>query len=160
MEFEEMLANLGGFRNLFATMRKSGMNVEKEVEDFLRKESGLFESVGFKVDKLGDGLAQLSFPYSQRIARRGGIVHGGVMIYAMDNVGGLCVMTQSHGVDQLTLELKVNFIQPLRKEPFTAIGKTVRVGGTTAVAEVEVRDGDQKTCAKGLGTWFIIKQKS
>jgi uncharacterized protein (TIGR00369 family) len=156
MSFEELLRSAGGFKGLFAKIRGEGMNVEAELERFLKSESGLFSLARFSVAKLGDGYAELSFPFSHAIARHGGIVHGGIISFALDNVGGIAVMTNNVGIDQVTLELKINFLEPLKKEPYTAKGFVLRHGRTTSVAECELRDGDGKLCAKALGTWYTI----
>lgn len=52
------------------------------------------------------------------------------------------------GVDQLTLKLKVNFLERLRKGPFVATGKVVRAGGSMAVAEGEVMDAEGQVYAR------------
>lgn len=88
------------------------------------------------------------------------MVHGGIIMYTLDNVCGIAVMTVNPGVDQLTMELKINFLEPLRKGPFRATGKVVRAGGTFAVAEGEVRDSEGTLCAKGMGTWYMIRKRA
>lgn len=123
-------------------------------------DSQLFGDVGFKVVKIRRGKAELSFQLSKMISRRGGIVHGGIIMYTLDNVCGIAVMTMNPGVDQLTMELKVNFLEPLKEGPFTAKGNVVRAGKTVAVAEGEISDSDGSLCAKSLGTWYMIRRKS
>jgi uncharacterized protein (TIGR00369 family) len=158
MNFEELLASSGGFKGLFELAKKNGLSPEKEIETFLREESGLFAIAGFSVEKLGDGYAELGFPYSKDISRHGGMVHGGVITYALDSVAGIAVMTQNRGVDQVTLEIKVNFLEPVRDSPFRAIGKVLREGRNVSVAEAEIRDRNGKLCAKGLATYFMISR--
>ena len=157
MSFEHSLDQAGSFRNLFAIARKGGADVQAEVQKAMTWNSELFRTVGYKIVKVGDGRAELSFPFSRTIARRGNIVHGGIVMYTLDNVCGIAVMTVNPGVDQVTMELKINFLEPLRKGPFKATGKVVRAGSTVAVAEGEVRDAEGKLCAKGMGTWYMIK---
>src|SRR5579862_2045874 len=156
MSFEEVLKSSGGFKGLFHVVRNQGLNVEYELEKFLVAESGLFSLAKITLTKVGDGYAELTFPYSQNVARHGGMVHGGIISFALDNVGGIAVMTNNTGIDQVTLELKINFLEPLRKEPFKAIGRVLRHGRSVSVAEAEMRDGDGKLCAKALGTWYTI----
>jgi uncharacterized protein (TIGR00369 family) len=159
MSFEEILRDKGGFKGLFATVRSQGLGVEKELEKFLRAESGLFSIANFSVTKVGDGVAELTFPFSQPVARHGGMVHGGIISYALDTVGGIAVMTKNSGIDQVTLELKINFLEPLTKEPYLARGEVLRHGRITSVAEAEVIDGNGKLCAKALGTWYMIHER-
>jgi uncharacterized protein (TIGR00369 family) len=159
MSFEDTLRNAGGFKGLLDQFRSQGLSVESELQRFLQAESGLFSIAKFSVSKLGDGLAELTFPFSPAVARHGGIVHGGIVSFALDNAGGLAVMTKNTGIDQVTLELKINFLEPLRKEPFIARGEVLRHGRITSVAEAELRDGDGRLCAKALGTWYMILKR-
>ena len=158
VSFDQLLGEAGSFRNLFSTARKRGFDVEAEVQKAMSMDSELFRIVGYTVEKVGDGEAALSFPYGPAVARRGGMVHGGVIMYTLDNVCGIAVMTVNSGVDQLTMELKVNFLEPLEKGPFTAAGRVIRAGKTVAVAEGEVRDAAGKLCAKSLGTWYMVRK--
>jgi uncharacterized protein (TIGR00369 family) len=160
VSFERLLDQAGSFRKLFAMARKGGADIQAEIQKAMSWDSELFRTVGFTVSKVGDGEAELIFPYSKPITRRGGIVHGGIIMYSLDNACGIAVMTVNPGVDQLTLELHVNFLAPLRKGPFRAVGKVVRAGGSVAVAEGELRDADGVLCAKSLGSWYMTKKRT
>jgi acyl-CoA thioesterase len=158
--FDQSLAKVGSYKKLFALARRQGVNVESELERAMAVESDLFTTVGFKVLKVGRGRVELSFPFSRAVARRGGIVHGGVVMYSLDNACGFAAMSINPGVDQRTMELKVNFLRPLKKGPFRAVGRVVRAGNSVAVVEGEVRDADGSLCAKSLGTWFLIRSRA
>jgi uncharacterized protein (TIGR00369 family) len=158
--FDRLLESIGSFEKLFEQGRDLGFNVEEQVERVFRADSKLFRIVGFKVLKMKGGVAELRFPYSKAITRRGGIVHGGVVLYTMDSACGMAVMTVNPGTDQLSLELNVSFLAPLRKGPFIAKGVVIRRGGSTAVAEGEIRDADGRLCAKSLGTFYLSGRKT
>lgn len=160
MSFEHLLDQAGSFKKLFAVARKGGADVQAEMQKAMTWDSELFRTVGYRIEKVGKGRAVLSFPFSREIARRGNMVHGGIVMYTLDNVCGIAVMTVNPGVDQLTMELKVNFVEPLRSGPFRATGKVLRAGGAVAVAEGEVKDGEGRLCAKGLGTWYMVKKRA
>jgi acyl-CoA thioesterase len=160
LSFDELLKRAGGFEQLFKEAREGGVNLEREVQRALRKDSLLFRTVGYTVLKMGDGMVEVSFPFSRAITRRGGIVHGGVTMYTLDTVCGLAVMTVNPGPDQLTLALSVDFLAPLRKGPFVARGTIIRAGGSTAVAEGEIRDANRQLCAKSLGTFYLTGKKT
>jgi len=159
MSIHELVESAGGFRNLFAELRNNGVDLEREVTNMLAKGNPIFGSSGFRVTRLLEGEASITFPISEQILRTGGIVHGGVIMYALDSALGLAVMTQNEGVNQFTLELKVNFLEQLKDGPFQVTGRVVRMGRNTAVAEGEVTDAAGKICAKALGTWFIIRSE-
>jgi len=159
MSFDDLLREVGSFRELFVLGRKQGVDIEAEVERAMAVDSDLFTIVGFKVVKVRSGRVELSFPYSRAVTRRGGMVHGGIVMYSLDNACGIAAMTVNPGTDQLTLELNVSFLRPLKKGPFRAIGKVVRAGNSVIVVEGEVRDAEEELCAKSLGSWFIVRQR-
>ena len=159
MSFEELLASSGGFKGLFEKMQKNGQKVEAEVENFFRGESGLFSLAKFSIVKIAPAFAELTFPFSEVVARHGGMVHGGIISFALDTAGGLSTMANNPGIDQVTMELTINFLKPLKKEPFRVIGRELRNGRTTAVAQAEVRDGNNELCAIALGTWYKLLKK-
>ena len=159
-DFDKLLQRVGSFERLFEQGRGMGFNVEEQVERIFRADSELFRTVGFKVLKMKEGVAELSFPYRKAITRRGGLIHGGVVLYTMDTACGMAVMTVNPGTDQLSLEINVSFLAPLRRGPFTARGVVIRRGGSTAVAEGEIRDADGQLCAKALGTFYLSGKKT
>jgi acyl-CoA thioesterase len=158
--FDALLERVGSFERLFEEGRKLGLDVEEQVERVFRADSELFRTVGFEVLKMREGVAELRFPYNKSITRRGGIVHGGVVLYTMDTACGMAVMTVNPGTDQLSLDINVSFLVPLRKGPFVARGVVIRKGRSTAVAEGEIRDSDGQLCAKALGTFYLSGRKS
>lgn len=145
-----------GFKKLFKKLREEGVNVESYLQEFLSKESGLYDFIGLKILELGEGYAKTTFPYKRELLRFGGMVHGGVVMTVIDNVAGLAIMTVNEKSNQVTVELKVNFLEPLIEGPFTCVGRVVRVGKRVAVAEGEVYDSKGKLCAKGIGTWYLF----
>jgi len=159
-DFDKILKSVGSFEELFKQGRELGFDVEEQVESVFRADSELFRIVGFKVLKMRGGVAELRFPYSKAITRRGGIVHGGVVLYTMDSACGMAVMTVNPGTDQLSLEINVSFLAPLRNGPFVAKGVVIRRGSSTAVAEGEIRDADGRLCAKSLGTFYLSGKRS
>ncbi len=75
----------------------------------------------------------------------------------MDFTGGIAVASINDGDDQVTQELKVNFLEPMYKGPFSCRASILRKGYTAVIVDIELRDADGKLGAKGLGTWYIIR---
>ena len=140
-------------------MRNQGLSVETELERFLQAESGLFSLAKFSVKKIGDGYAELTFPYSQEVARHGRIVHGGIISFALDNVGGIAVMTNNVGIDQVTLELKIEFSRATKKGTLHSNRSSSPTRTECFRCRSEMRDGDGRLCAKALGTWYMILER-
>ena len=158
--FARLLKRAGSYESLFEEGRKMGLNVEEHVEKVFRADCELFKVVGFEVLKMRGGVAELRFPYTKGITWRGGIVHGGIVLYTMDSACGMAVMTVNPGTDQLSLEINVSFLAPLRNGPKIAKGVVIRRGGSTALAEGEIRDADGMLCAKSLGTFYLRGTKT
>lgn len=129
--------------------------LEEELENIFRMP--LFEMIGLKVEKAGNGRCELSLGLAKEGTRQGEMMHGGITMFALDNAASMAVMTVNGGVSQSTLELKVNFLSPASNPPFRALGEVIKIGRSTAVAEARLFDAGDKVCAMALGTWFIIQ---
>jgi acyl-CoA thioesterase len=154
MSLQDLVERAGSFKALFDQLRAAGADIEEQVQQALESER-LFKYVGFSVEKIDEGIVRMSFPFSENITRRGGIVHGGVVTTALDNACGVAVMTVNPGKNQVTVELKVNFLEKLTDGPFQVLGRVIRSGKTAMVAEGEIRDSKDRLCAKGIGTWLV-----
>jgi acyl-CoA thioesterase len=153
MSLQDLVERTGSFKALFDQLKATGVDVEKQVQQAFENER-LFKYVGFNIEKIDEGFVQMSFPFSENITRRGGMVHGGVVTIALDNACGLAVMTVNSGKNQVTMELKINFLERLTDGPFHVLGRVIRSGKTAIVAEGEIRDSKDRLCAKGIGTWL------
>ena len=119
----------------------------------------LFKLLEPKIVLVEPGRAVIEIPYKQELTRVGGVIHGGIIMTAIDITGGLAVLTVNDGTDQVTQELKINFLEPMYKGPFRVEGRVVRKGGTIVVVQIEFRDADGKLGAIALGSWVILKKK-
>lgn len=155
MSFHSIVEKAGSFKALFDSLKATGANVEKQVQEAFEHDR-IFRHIDFSVDRVESGNVQLSFPLSDKVTRWGGMVHGGVVMTAIDNACGLAAMTVNPGKDQVTMELKVNFLEQLTDGPFRVHGKVIRRGRTAIVAEGEIRDSKGTLCAKGIGTWLVL----
>ena len=57
-----------------------------------------------------------------------------------------------------TLEIKVNYVRPIKSDsgPLRAIGTVVHMGGKTATAEARLLDGEGRLCAHGTTTCMLF----
>lgn len=126
--------------------------------DLISKEP-VFSFLEARVVEIKEGYAKISMPYKPELTRRGGVINGGIIMTIMDFTGGLATATVNDGKDQVTQELKVNFLEPMSKGPFTCEGKVIRKGKNTVVVEIKFFDSENRLGAIGLGTWFIMRDK-
>ena len=155
--WDRLIREYGGFKGVFDRFKDNKREMIEILNKYFIGVEPVYQYIGIKIVDFGEGYSRIEFPKSPKIMRWGGIVNGGVIMTAIDLAIGLAVMTVNEGYNQYTAELKINFLQPLKEGPFTSIGKVIRKGRTLVVGEAEVLDSQGKLCAKGLGTWFIVK---
>ncbi len=134
---------------------------EVDLEEFnrlLKEISSFSRFVGTRFIKIEKGYAELIFEYKPELTRSGGILHGGTIMGVLDEVSGIAAATVNPGDEQVTIELKINFMRPLSKDnsPYKAVGKVLRAGKTTIVVQGIIYDRDGNPSAASLGTWYIL----
>ena len=70
--------------------------LEEELENIFRMP--LFEIIGLKVEKAGNGRCELSLGLAKEGTRQGEMMHGGITMFALDNAASMAVMTVNGGV--------------------------------------------------------------
>ncbi|WP_252900658.1 PaaI family thioesterase [Vulcanisaeta sp. JCM 14467] len=149
--WDELIKAVGpvsSIRDLFLKARSAGLNVAELMNNYLRSEP-LFNFIGLEFVEVGDGFVRAVFPYKREILRKGGMVHGGVIMTVIDTVLGTAVMTVNDGVDQYTAELKVHFLEPLINGPFTVEGRVIRLVGTWPL--------QRPTCTMQIGNYAQLE---
>jgi uncharacterized domain 1 len=153
---QSIVKEMGGLKNVIAKAKEMGINIVEILNNEIKKEE-LYKLIGVEILEINEGSAKLIFPYSEKILRRNGMVNGGIIMSVIDLAIGTAVLTVNEGVDQVTAELKINFLEALRKGPFVCEAKVIRAGKTLVVGEAEIYDADRKICTKAIGTWYIIR---
>ncbi|KQB34411.1 PaaI family thioesterase [Acidiplasma aeolicum] len=119
----------------------------------------VFSYLGLEITKVEEGHCEMSMPYSERITRAGMVLNGGMMMAAADFIGGLTAMTVNNGSDQVTQELKINFLNPMHRGPFRLVSDVIKAGHKSVVIEIKLYDADGTMGIIGLGTWYIIHDR-
>ncbi|MEP7019207.1 MAG: PaaI family thioesterase [Pseudonocardiales bacterium] len=88
-----------------------------------------------------------------------GLVHGGLVCTLLDSVLGCAVQsTLPAGVGYTSIELKVNYLRPVRGDTgeLRARGWVVKPGRRVAFADGDVRDADGKIVATASGSCLVM----
>ncbi|HSL48378.1 MAG TPA: PaaI family thioesterase [Candidatus Deferrimicrobiaceae bacterium] len=104
-------------------------------------QSPFMRFLGLEIIQAGKGMVEIRLPYREEFLRTDGSdwLHGGVVSALADIAGDYAVITETApGVP--TIDMRVDYLRPARRGDLTAVGKTVRVGRTVSVADVEIRD--------------------
>jgi uncharacterized protein (TIGR00369 family) len=106
--------------------------------------------LGLEIIAAGKGKVEIRLPYREEFLRTDGSdwLHGGVVSALADIAGDYAVITETApGVP--TIDMRVDYLRPARRGDLTALARTVRVGRTVSVADVEIRDSSGTLVAVG-----------
>jgi uncharacterized protein (TIGR00369 family) len=110
--------------------------------------------LGLEVVRSEKGRVEIRLPFREEFLRHDGSdwLHGGVVSALIDIVGDYAVLTETN-VGVPTIDLRVDYLRPARRGDLLAVGRTLRVGRTVSVADVEVRDTSGTLVAVGRGCY-------
>jgi uncharacterized protein (TIGR00369 family) len=114
--------------------------------------------MGFEIVEVGEGRVVFAVEAQEYHYNPIGVVHGGLAATLLDSAMGCAVHSLlPEGRVYTTLELKVNFVRPLKHDtgPVQAIGKVVHLGGKIATAEGTLIDRAGKLYAHGTTTCLL-----
>lgn len=116
----------------------------------------------FRPVSVGDGEVSFTCSPDESAYNPIGMVHGGLVCTILDTVTGCAVHTTLPvGVLYTSIEIKVNYLRPIRIEDgkaasLTARGWVTKPGRRVAFAEGEVRDDRGKVVATASSTCLVL----
>jgi len=114
--------------------------------------------IGFRLTEVEPGHAVIEFEASERHANPMGTLHGGVLCDIADAAMGTAYATTlEEGETYTTLELKINFLKPVRNAKLRAVGRVVRRGKTIGLVECDVTDEKQSLVARASSTCMTLR---
>ncbi|KMQ79936.1 hypothetical protein BPMI_00100c [Candidatus Burkholderia pumila] len=117
-------------------------------------ESPFIEMLGVQVVKSSDGESEVCMPLQHEHMNTWGTAHDGVTMTLLD--AALAIAARD-GIGVVTIEMKVNFMQPGRGE-LRGYGRVLHRSTTMAYCEGEIRDSEGHFVAKALGTFKYMKR--
>jgi len=110
--------------------------------------------LGIQLVRAEKGSIEVRLPFREEFLRGDGSdwLHGGVVSALADIVGDYAVVTET-GVGVPTIDLRVDYLRPARRGDLVAMGRTLRVGRTVSVADVEIRVASGGVVAVGRGVY-------
>jgi uncharacterized protein (TIGR00369 family) len=92
-----------------------------------------------EVVHVAPGEVDLEFPFDERLTQQHGFLHAGVIAAVVDSACGYAAYSVAEeGSDVLTVEFKINLLEPAVGERFLARGRVVRAGRRLTVCRGEV----------------------
>ena len=114
--------------------------------------------IGFNLRSVEPGRAFLDLEAGPQHWNPMGGLHGGILCDLTDAAMGIAYSsTLAEGETFATVELKINFLRPVKQGLLIAEGWVVSGGRTLGYTEAEVRDDDGRLIAKASSTCKIIR---
>lgn len=134
---------------------------EKRATELVRqrmKESKALELFGFDVESVHDGRAIFRLEVRPSHKQIHGVVHGGILAALADTTAAIAAYTViPQGVEIATLELKINYLEPVPDGVVKADARVLRAGRNFIVTECEIFNESGSLAAKALLTFSAAK---
>src|SRR6266436_8206593 len=115
--------------------------------------------LGIELDSIEHGRARLSLEVRQQHLQLAGIMHGGAIATLIDTAVAFAIVGASKpGSRFTTIEMKVNYLRPIREGRVVADARLIRDGRRIVVSECDLFDSRGQLAAKGLLTYMRLDE--
>lgn len=114
--------------------------------------------IGFVLTEVAPGRAVIELEAGPQHANPMGTLHGGVLCDVADAAMGMAYAAGlGPGETFTTLELKINFLKPVRTGKLTATGRVVKAGHTVGLVECDIVDDQDRLVARASSTCMTLR---
>jgi uncharacterized protein (TIGR00369 family) len=114
--------------------------------------------IGLRLVAIGPGRARFELEADHRHHNPMGTLHGGILCDIADSAMGMAyASTLGEGESFTTLELKINFLRPVRTAHLIAEGTIVQQGRSAGMTECSVTDENGRLIAKATSTCLTLR---
>ncbi len=116
------------------------------------------QELGLRVESFADGEVTLRLPFSERLARIGGMVCGQAMMSAADTAMVLAIVSRlGTSKPMTTVQLNTSFLKPLSGQDALVTARIVRAGKSLVFGEIDiVSAGDGKSVCRASTTYALL----
>jgi len=148
-------------------MRRKLSRAEKMATELVRRrmrESKATELLGFDVESVHDGRAIFRLDVRPKHKQIHGVVHGGILAALADTTAAIAAYTViPRGTELATLELKINYLEPVPGGRVKADAKVLRSGRNFIVTECDIFNETGSLAAKAILTFsaasgYVLKK--
>jgi uncharacterized protein (TIGR00369 family) len=129
---------------------------------FARQE--LLNTLHGKIAFISPGELHIEAPFDERFTQQDGFLHAGIVATLMDSACGYAAYTLMPADSRvLSVEFKVNFLNPARGERFRAEGRVAKSGRTVSVCEGKLfalENGKSSLVAMMQATMICLRKES
>lgn len=100
---------------------------------------GLMAHLGAEIGDIGPGTVTIRLPFRAELTQQHGYFHGGATAAIADAAGGYAGSTlMPDGSSVLTVEFKLNLLNPAQGARLEAVGRVVKSGRTLTISRIDV----------------------
>ncbi len=121
------------------------------------KESRSTELLGFDVESVHKGRAIFGLNVRSKHKQIHGVVHGGILAALADTTAAIAAYSAvRRGTEIATVELSINYLEPVPGGRIKADAKVLRVGRNFVVTECDIFNENGSLAAKALITFGAV----
>ncbi|MGA8268192.1 MAG: PaaI family thioesterase [Candidatus Acidiferrales bacterium] len=121
------------------------------------KTSNTARHFGFVLLEAGPEAVAIGMRVAKRHLQVHGVVHGGVLASLADTAGGLAVYFRlPQGSRVATVEMKINYLEPVERGGVRAHARVIRLGKNLGVVDCDVIGDANRLVGKALMTFAVI----
>ncbi len=118
----------------------------------------VWDLMDIRVVEMGEGTATLRMPFDDKLINPYGMMHGSGVYALADSAVAVAISTLvEKGKQFFTVEMKVNYLEPVTTGIVEARAKILRLGHIVP-GEVDVFN-ENKLVAKAIATYIIVDEK-
>ena len=140
----------------------SGLEYMRQLLSGEREASGMARLMNMRLVEVEEGRAVFTVEPDERHYNGLGIAHGGLAATLLDSALGCAINTvMPAGRVFTTLEMKVNYVRPMRRETgeVRCEAEVLHAGSRVATAEGRIVDADGKLYAHGTATCMLFRTR-
>ena len=124
----------------------------------MQRRAPIGDLIGFDASEAGDGRAVITLQSGPQHFNPMGTLHGGILCDIADTAMGFAfASTLAPDESFTTIELKINYLRPVREAKLRAEGRVIQRGRTVGYVECEVTDENGKLIAKSNSTCLVLR---
>ena len=140
----------------------SGLEYMRQLMTGEREPSGMARLMNMRLVEVEEGRAVFAVEPDERHYNGLGIAHGGLAATLLDSALGCAINTvMPAGRVFTTLEMKINYVRPMRRETgeVRCEARVLHAGGRVATAEGRIVDAEGKLYAHGTATCMLFRAR-
>ena len=117
--------------------------------------------IGAYISAVEPGYCEVTLPIAEKVTQQHGFVHGGITGMIADSAAGYAAFSlMPPDSSPLTVEYKINMLNPAAGETLVARARVIKSGKTLVITQGDVfavKDGNEKLCATMQQTLIVMR---